>query len=544
MKATFLKLYFQAQSQNSKLRNTLASLSFLFIHTFSCITNTSGNVEHKSKIGFFSNADEIYNHINNYNSPKGIVPDTLYQNLSKNDAFLFLNSKYTNEFFIFDEGHILILFDIEPFFYIEIKSPLFYLHALNEYKQFENLILGKSKLQGSSSFLKKISQYQFELYFGPEEMGFGTGDDNNSRIYYKNANSKPRYDLWRLLEAANDVEVYTSFFTDEKLLKEFLEHESQNKYRRIFLSNFEIQENFPKLASYISKPNLSFFYGKNLNLTPSLIDGENLNYLDLNSLTKNFIFILSINPGSGMPQNTTISTPPKNFIDYKNSLGLLIRGDDLSLFYKALLEYIYSQSRPLPTPTSLYIKKQVLITEFANNINKNTENDYVILYNPNPLPISLGGLYIGRDANCDLNNGWSEYSPLPLKIIAPYSYFLLTKKSNLSLSADGYWEGNLSKSYCIVISHFEIPPPSLTDGSNFASTDAKLLENWGILDAISFKDLSEGKIYKRKGVCGEELIEEHSLGNFNLLSETESLTYIKESQGPRTSASPPCNFNL
>ncbi len=140
----------------------------------------------------------------------------------------------------------------------------------------------------------------------------------------------------------------------------------------------------------------------------------------------------------------------------------------------------------------------LVIAEVGNRINDVNENDYILLYNKTNSPIDLSSYYIGRDASCNISNGWTEYQELSGTISA-HGYFLISRASN-KVNADFTWSGggSLNTNYCVTLSNSATPPNSPVDS--------------GVIDFVSFKTgtgegntqagvLSDKRYLFRNGTC-------------------------------------------
>ena len=239
----------------------------------------------------------------------------------------------------------------------------------------------------------------------------------------------------------------------------------------------------------------AYVHGAELELNPDLLGDTSIDFIDSSLLLKDFLFLFSFSPAKNLTKNTATQKVKAYApaLNYRDGIVILLRGDS-----RALDPFLSFSEELMHSPRGVALKKpSLLISEIGNQKNAKADNDYILLYNPNDFPLSLAGLYLGRDSSCNLENGWSEYQPLPLQWIEAHSYFLVSREDN-DLNADWTWRGSIGEHYCIVLSVSPIPPASLPS-SSFSLDDSQ------IIDFVYFNDLKNESSYKRKGKCqGEE----------------------------------------
>ncbi len=412
---------------------------------------------------------------------QGILPDTYWNTIQTHNIkgkFIYTYSEVTHQFFLFNRKKTFLLLSTRPLYFIELTSPLFYTHLLSQFLQIKSGRFGKKQLLKYAPFLKPLGQTWIDIYFSPKEINFATRGIGKKRIR-QTGNQRPPIDIWRLIEAAKKIQAYFPQFADSKMHEDFQNQIAEGKSRKLLAREFHLPEldNIPNYAKKTNGPPFAFIIGEELELTENLLNGESLFYVNRHELVRNFIVLFSLPPGN--PDG-------KASLNHKNSIVLLIRGD-ISYFKKFLQQTFVSE---FPQPTDNINTFPFIISEVGNSLFRETANDYILLYNLDNIPRSLGGFFIGRDNKCNLLNGWSEYTALAPILVQAKSYILLGRNRN-NLASDLTWNGSITSHYCITLTNSSFPPITLEN-------------NPQIIDSVYFTDLEDGNSYRRRGVCQDE----------------------------------------
>ncbi len=474
------------------------------------------------QFGKFESIEELYKKLSKYQNPKGILPDTFIpfaeaisdnENEAKNgDAFLYISSLALDfrEFFVFDKRHVLIILSLEPLYFIEIEDISFYHHFQNQFEQIKAGFFSKAKLIVTVPYLKKIGSISAEVYFSPNEINYQLNSDNMA--IRQTGPKNPPLDLWRLFTAADLAEIYFPEYTDEGMHQVIQEHILLGKKRKVFtkqLGFFENGTEYIHLAS--SGPLFAYVSGESLEITEELLGDASPYFTDLEALTQDFIFLFSFSPTDKSGDFVL------NRIDGST---ILIRGSKHDLLgLREALATARQNSNIIEVKEPIH---RLVISEIANKYNNETNNDYLLLYNPNPFPLSLGGLYIARDSGCNLENSWTEFKALPLEIIKAHSYFLIAREDN-TIGANWTWDGSITSDYCLALVRSSLPPKSILDES--------------IINFVHFSDLQNESIYQRNGTCKEQNTNDFAT-DFILLSDTSDPLFPSS---PLSAQSPECD---
>lgn len=474
-------------------------------------------------LGRLSSLTEFSSSIKNYADPKGVLPEFFFPIVREYQIkgdFLYSSSFTSHEFFIFDHKRLLIFLSLDPIYFIEIKSPLFYAHCLEETEQIRAGKSARRKLISSVPFLKDLGDLNIEIYFAPKEIYYASRGQHIGRIQQVGT-QKPPMDLWRLFAAARKLKAYFPDYTDQRMHADIQEQLSKGKIRSIFTSHLDLaNEGDERSLAYLkllekenAAPKFAYIHGEELELSQELLGGEesSIDFIDQSFLLKDFLFLFSFSPGKDLsPSNGSEDLMPA--LNYRDGIALLLRGNKNALepflaFIEKLMQGSGNNSSEHPT---------ILISELGNQINGKAKNDYVLLHNPNDFPLSLTGLHLGRDRECNIENGWSEYKPLPAVWLESRGYFLISREGN-ELNADWIWSGSITEDYCIVLSSSILPPTSL--------------DSEQVIDFVHFRDLENESAYRRKGSCQEEDSE----------SFADDFFKIRQSSRPLSQQSGPCS---
>ncbi len=172
---------------------------------------------------------------------------------------------------------------------------------------------------------------------------------------------------------------------------------------------------------------------------------------------------------------------------------------DLTIGRKVLSEVT---NNPIQLTLGQNIRDSIKISAIGNNPQGNANNDYVLLFNTSQHNISLERFYLGRDSNCDLSNGWTEYISLSGHQISARSYLLVGRPNN-TISADILWtNGSINSSGCILLSTRQTPEDMINNNDNvdFISFGQAAYQN-EISQGSLIAMLRAQQFIRRRGKC-------------------------------------------
>ena len=183
-------------------------------------------------------------------------------------------------------------------------------------------------------------------------------------------------------------------------------------------------------------------------------------------------------------------------------------------------------------------QSKIRIVEIGRYRNGHSKNDYILLYNPEDASVKLNGLYVGRDARCNLNDNsvWSSYDALPQVSIAAMGYYLISRAENDIGADDSSWGslGNLTgaASYCIVLANSSTKPTHarFSNVLDFVAFGTTAIPGEGGENAPA---LPRNHILRRKMSCENSPQDtNHNLNDFELIdvgSEPENTYRVRSS---------------
>ena len=183
-------------------------------------------------------------------------------------------------------------------------------------------------------------------------------------------------------------------------------------------------------------------------------------------------------------------------------------------------------------------QSKIRIVEIGRYRNGHSKNDYILLYNPEDASVKLNGLYVGRDARCNLNDNsvWSSYDALPQVSIAAMGYYLISRAENDIGADDSSWGslGNLTgaASYCIVLANSSTKPThaGFSNVLDFVAFGTTVIPGEGGENAPA---LPRNHILRRKMSCENSPQDtNHNLNDFELIdvgSEPENTYRVRSS---------------
>ena len=183
-------------------------------------------------------------------------------------------------------------------------------------------------------------------------------------------------------------------------------------------------------------------------------------------------------------------------------------------------------------------QSKLRIVEVGRYRNGRSNNDYILLYNPGDASVRLNGLYIGRDARCNLNDNsvWSSYDALPQVSISAMGYYLISRTDNDIGADESSWGslGNLrgATSYCIVLANSSTKPTHarFSNVLDFVAFGTTVIPGEGGENAPA---LPRNHILRRKMSCENSPQDtNHNLNDFELIdvgSKPENTYQVRSS---------------
>ena len=330
-------------------------ISLLLFVSISCISSSKAILgiellKGKSRFDF---------EVSQLRSPKGIVPpDTNVAFPDKNflvrDTVSWKDRRvnYTskgyfdgtgwNQFFIYDEDVTLVILSVSPRYFIKIESEKFFYHLEREYNQIQKGLSGiyNDKVVSSYNSINSVGDFDVGLYFTPKELNYSTGSSSNVDRIKQISQSKPKPDLWRFLDAAQEAFIYAPCFQEKKLLKDMISHVQNGKSRLVYTKNLSpFPGATPTLATsmcssllsgdhVISHPAaFSFIMGKNLKKTEALMDGETFfKGTEEHELVRDFIAFFSLPLGDTQKTNSS-NVKIKRYLNLLDGIVIIYRGN-------------------------------------------------------------------------------------------------------------------------------------------------------------------------------------------------------------------------
>ncbi len=354
--------------------------------------------------------DELIYELNQLENPYGILPaDFEHIHFLENGQWLYKEQASWYEFFIFDREYVFLLLDIPSLYFLKIRSHSFYLHLLNEFEQIKKGLLGRKKVMISSPFLKKVGNYQMEIYFSPKEIGFGRSGEAKYRLRQA-GNIRPRPDIWRLMSASDNVEAFFPRFEDVQLHRDFVKDLRRGKERRVytqevFLPHLRKNLDYIHIGKIFPFP---YILGKSLDFSNKhLLDGKHLLFQNRNEITQDFLLFFSLNLGNSHDEE------PPLYVD--NGLAVLIRGSQDALerlrrnlklepkgsFVDSRLNIeLNLRPRQLGVPVKTLEPGNLMIIEVLYDVNtvdgscSEDEDEFIKIYNQTENHVNLAGASI------------------------------------------------------------------------------------------------------------------------------------------------------
>lgn len=266
------------------------------------------------KKGYSSLLEDLNKMIN----PIGILPNECFfshQNISKKSSFDYY------EFFVAGRDTTIIILSANPMYYLKINSGEFYFHLKNERDQIDAGIAPNDKQINTIPIYKNVGDLQIEVYFTPTELKYVSSGSNVNRIGDNNAITD--VDVYKLYQAANTINAFIPQVQEEQILQDFSSLMNSGKSVNLFTDSSTKQP-----AIYFTNPNISlpfsFISGENLSLTDDLLGTENIVFADIEKITRDFIFLLSVPLGNSHDSSINYL---RDSSSAKHGIGVVIRGD-------------------------------------------------------------------------------------------------------------------------------------------------------------------------------------------------------------------------
>lgn len=253
-------------------------------------------------------------------NPRGVLPNGAS---ISGPNIIYRDPATSYEFFAYDDNICLLLLSNSPTYFIRMETKDFQYHLRNEYEQIKSGLTGVNKALVTTTYFKKLGDYQVEVYFAPKEINFTSQGSNKYRI--GNANNTTYTDLWRLYDAASNAVFYTPSFDEQKIADDFYAQTQTGKNRLILADSSSISspQNY-NLKSY--GLNFSFMLGSNLTLTGNLLGCADLNncsdkyFADPYWTTADFAAFFSTPLGNSNSGTT-------NYLSINDGIVVIVRGN-------------------------------------------------------------------------------------------------------------------------------------------------------------------------------------------------------------------------
>ncbi len=253
---------------------------------------------------------------------KGVVPNGMIVPADAEVVRRDHTSSY--EFFIFDTNETIVILSYDPVYYIRIESREYNFLCNSEYEQIKANKTGTAKTINHLPKLKRVGQYEIEVYFTPRELNFsGSTSSSPFRITQNNSQSRPKPDLFRFYGAAQNVWFYTPSFSDFGIHDDFTTDAYDKGKKRIIWTNsssFNNPVNYHNVAKIM---NFSWMMGEDLTITEDLLDGELIQFQDRFELKQDFAAFFSVPIGNG---KDTATTPN---LEETDGVVVVVRGQNL-----------------------------------------------------------------------------------------------------------------------------------------------------------------------------------------------------------------------
>ena len=379
----------------------------------------------------------------------------------------FLPTDHFHEFFLSDENQVLIVLNSDPFYFLQLKVQLWIDKLSREYEKIARGVMRKEKSWSALPILQSWEDYWMEIYFIPNELNFSLSALSSYRYKIKQANTidYPRPDLWRLLDAAQDIYISIPHFQDEQLFADLAKKVKSGHQVQVVTQTSDFHSHW--IVKNQKDPMLPFpiFIGRDLMTTSTLLDGQDLEFLDQEMLTADFAFIFSFQPGN--PHNA------RPLLNHRDGIVFLLRGDISPLTEKierlreipldiasdqnikkswCSADKSYQENIPLDFDDCLTSLDGVFLSEIGDNRNP---DDYIELYNSNDrcVNLTLSQAVLQRDSGCKIADGKITGKHLLEGVILPRSYLAFGEQGNgLSLPETLSKRFSINgQSYCLAL---------------------------------------------------------------------------------------------
>jgi len=298
------------------MRKVIASWLVLNLALMLNCSSRPTSAEIIKDVEIFSGASAWVNEINKLRHGQGVIQSGTSV---LGGTFIYRDPATSYEFFAFDDTTSLLLLSNNPLFFLKINSRDFKFKLNNELAELKAGRTGNAKNLNSVTFYKEVGDSRIEIYFTPNEMKYVTSGDNKYRIGDANSTTQPDLDLWKLIDAANNVSMYSPTFSEQKLASDFYSQALAGKRRLILTNNSTVT--MPQNQKTVNQ-NLNFgmIVGTNLQVTDALLGNQDILFQDRFALTRDFIAIFSLPLGNSIPQG-------RNCLSQVDGIAVVIRGD-------------------------------------------------------------------------------------------------------------------------------------------------------------------------------------------------------------------------
>ncbi len=317
-------------------------------------------------ISLLNGQDTLVKKIMKMETPTGIMPKNLQGIFNKKHTFIYKDPKQWNEFFIFNQNITLLLLSVQPLYFLEIRSRNLNSNLYREYQQVKRGKTGVNKSLQSLNQLHSIGEHDIGIYFTPQELSI------NQNGYIQQRNTQQRHvDLFRLIEAAKEIFVFSPKFTDIHFYNMMRNASINKNYTRVIYTKITEPEFLFPIHHLKTDMHFSIIIGKRLELNDSLskvIPSYLNSRSDTKKYTRDFIAFLSI------PLHTTYSNSKRvHAVKKQDGIMILIQGNIQNILDNLKGENIILEKKSnfifYPIHSRIISKNQIRI-RFSLPVNK------------------------------------------------------------------------------------------------------------------------------------------------------------------------------